>query len=68
LAEWLVKLEHSLPINASGPVIVVGNSPYADLGNWQFLRFLFTNKEGARAAEEQVNCTRLSVIADKVQE
>jgi glutathione S-transferase len=69
LAEWLVKLEHSLPVNASGAVFVVGNSPsYADLVIWQFLRFLFTNKEGARAAEEQANCTRLSAIADKVQE
>jgi glutathione S-transferase len=69
MAEWLVKLEHSLPVNATGAVYVVGSSPsYADIVIWHFLRAYFTNKEGVHAAAQKAHCVRLSVIAEKVGE
>jgi len=69
LAEWLVKLERSLPANTSGDVFVAGTTPtYADVLIWQVLRDFFSDKAAASASETAAKVGRLTAIANKVGE
>ena len=68
-AEWLQKLEKSLPENDAW--YSVGNRlSYADVAVWHLLRDYFPQEYQAdiKAAEKKVNCIRLLRIADKVSE
>jgi len=67
-ADWLLKLEKSLP----GPVdscFVIGNAlSYADVSLWQLLRDFYpaVHIHAAQTAEQAAGCKRLTRIADNV--
>jgi glutathione S-transferase len=63
LAEWLVKLEKSLPAGAEG--CAVGSAiSYADICIWHLLRENFDNLEGVQSSLK--GCHRLEGIANAV--
>lgn len=69
LAEWLDRLEKSLP--PAGGVWAVGDQmSYADVCIWHLLRDFFpvNHKQDVRQAEKKSGCVRLSRVADKVGE
>ncbi|RYG62542.1 hypothetical protein EON64_17675 [archaeon] len=66
LADWLDKLEKSLPSNC---VWAAGDQmSYADICIWQLLRDFFPliHRQDVRQAEKKAGCGRLSRIADRV--
>eukprot|EP01036_Dinobryon_divergens_P022639 gene22639-30917_t len=68
LAEWLSKLEKSLPTNNSGDFAVGGETSYADVSIWYLLRDTFTDAAAVSEAEQRAKCVRLTKIASRVAE
>lgn len=72
LAEWLTKLDHSLPQpgTSNQQEYAVGDSlSLADISIWHLLRDYFTQYDNeVRAAEKKAKCAKLSRIANKVAE
>lgn len=67
-ADWLVKLEKSLP-GSSDSCFAVGNAlSYADVSLWQLLRDFYPagHSRAAQTAERAAACKRLTRIADNV--
>ena len=68
LVDWLKKLEKSLPVNESQPFVVGSTVSYADISIWHLLRDYFSDKEVVKAAIEAAKATRLTLIADRVEQ
>ena len=69
-ADWLSKLERSLPKNSQADDLTVGQQiSYADISIWHLLRDYFHDHlESAKDSELKAVCQRLSKIADRVVE
>ena len=67
-ADWLVKLEKSLPANAVEDLALGRSVSYADISIWHLLRDYFSaaDLDAARSAEKNAGCSRLTKIADRV--
>lgn len=68
LAEWLLKLERSLPTSqqADDSIAIGSRISYADVSIWHLLRDYFSDALAAKTAERTAGCTRLSKISDRV--
>jgi glutathione S-transferase len=68
-AEWLLKLEKSLPANAADDISVGSSISYADVCVWHLLRDYFNDHgEEVAKAEKKASCSKLTRIAQKVAE
>lgn len=66
LADWLSKLENSLPESFDERFAVGSHLSYADVCIWQVLRDFFDDKDAVAWIEEQNICPKLSTISNNV--